>query len=58
MNNAFEALRHVQKAISLLGEDLVTLTAHHGIDALPAVALGDELLKLHEVVAQLAVLPP
>jgi hypothetical protein len=33
MNDAFEALNHVQKAISLLGEHLVTLTAHHGIDA-------------------------
>ena len=46
MNNAFEALNHIEKATFLLGEDLVTLTVRHGIDALPAVALAGELLKL------------
>src|SRR4029077_12436439 len=45
MNNLYDALNHIQKAISLLGEDLVTLT-RSSIDSLPAVALSEELLKL------------
>jgi DNA recombination-dependent growth factor C len=52
MNNLIEAVNHIQKAISLLGEDLVTLT-RSSIDSLPAVALSEELLKLHSVVSNL-----
>jgi hypothetical protein len=43
MNDLYDALNHIQKAISLLGEDLVTLT-RSSIDSLPAVALSEELL--------------
>jgi hypothetical protein len=43
MNYLIEAVNHIQKAISLLGEDLVTLTLS-SFDSLPAVALADELL--------------
>jgi hypothetical protein len=57
MNNLYDALDHIQKAINILGEDLVTLTAHHGIDTLPAVALAEELLKLHDTLNLLGTLP-
>ena len=52
MNDLYDALNHIQKAISLLGEDLVTLT-RSSIDSLPAVALSEELLKLYSVVDSL-----
>jgi hypothetical protein len=52
MDNLYDALNHIQKAVSLLGEDLVTLT-RTSIDSLPAVALSEELLKLHSVVSNL-----
>ena len=52
MNNLIDALDHIQKATSLLGEDLVTLT-RSSIDSLPAVALSEELLELHSVVSNL-----
>jgi hypothetical protein len=47
-----DAVDHIQKAITLLGEDLVTLTAIQ-LDSLPAVALSEELLKLYSVVDSL-----
>jgi hypothetical protein len=47
-----DAVDHIQKAITLLGENLVTLTAIQ-LDSLRAVALSEELLKLYSVVDSL-----
>jgi hypothetical protein len=47
-----DAVDHIQEAITLLGKDLVTLTAIQ-LDSLRAVALSEELLKLYSVVDSL-----
>jgi hypothetical protein len=47
-----DGVDHIQEAITLLGKDLVTLTAIQ-LDSLRAVALSEELLKLYSVVDSL-----
>ena len=57
MNNLYDALDHIEKAIFLLGEDLVTLTVGQGLVSLPAVALAEKLLKPQDVVNHLGTFP-